>query len=93
MQQQPGASKSPADPLPNPAMRVHALTLSTPQPLENPPKLDSLAPFSDPRIGTDKWPYGIEWLNDAYPIPYWVRQQQEKEAAENREEAATAGKA
>jgi len=28
-----------------------------------------------------KWPHGIEWLNDAYPIPYWVRRQQEADAA------------
>lgn len=27
------------------------------------------------------WPYGIEWLNDTYPIPYWVRQQMQEAAA------------
>jgi len=27
------------------------------------------------------WPYGIEWLGDAYPVPHWVREQQKQEAA------------
>ena len=30
----------------------------------------------------DAWPYGIEWLDDTYPTPYWVRKaREEKEAA------------
>lgn len=37
--------------------------------------------------GTDIWPYGIEWLNDAYPVPYWARKQIEERAA-----AAAGGK-
>ena len=30
--------------------------------------------------GKDRWPYNIEWLNDAYPVPYWARKQQEQDA-------------
>jgi hypothetical protein len=21
------------------------------------------------------WPYGVEWLGDAYPMPHWAREQ------------------
>ncbi len=30
--------------------------------------------------GTDVWPFGIPWLNDAYPVPYMVKQQQQQAA-------------
>lgn len=46
--------------------------------LESPPKLDMVL-FTKGK--DDRWPYGVEWLNDAYPIPYYVRKQQEEEAA------------
>ncbi|KAL6752417.1 hypothetical protein V8C86DRAFT_2755828 [Haematococcus lacustris] len=43
------------------------------------PSLDSMVIFTNSAKGTDKWPFGIEWLKDAYPTPYWVQQQREKE--------------
>ncbi|KAG2425539.1 hypothetical protein HXX76_013583 [Chlamydomonas incerta] len=38
-----------------------------------------------------RWPYGIEWLDDAYPKPYWVKQQEAEAAGarESKEAAAT----
>ncbi|GLI60691.1 hypothetical protein VaNZ11_002895 [Volvox africanus] len=54
-------------------------------------------PRLDMTIYTDgdnsKWPYGIEWLNDAYPVPYWVRKadEEERQRAEGAREPAAAG--
>ncbi|GBF96536.1 hypothetical protein Rsub_09119 [Raphidocelis subcapitata] len=28
-----------------------------------------------------EWPYGVEWLGDAYPLPHWVRRRAEAAAA------------
>ncbi|GLC38755.1 hypothetical protein PLESTM_000772200 [Pleodorina starrii] len=39
-----------------------------------------------------KWPYGIEWLNDAYPVPYWVRKAEEEEKEKEKARAAAAGR-
>ncbi len=52
------------------------------------PRLDSMVIFTDEADGRNEWPYGIEWLNDAYPVPYWVRKAQEDKA---KQQAATAG--
>ncbi|KXZ41040.1 hypothetical protein GPECTOR_915g175 [Gonium pectorale] len=42
---------------------------------------DAMDAFADwPTQHEDfRWPYGVEWLNDAYPVPYWVRKQEEDE--------------
>jgi hypothetical protein len=34
----------------------------------------------------DVWPYGMEWLDDAYPTPYWVKQQQEQQEQQQQEQ-------
>jgi hypothetical protein len=33
-----------------------------------------MARFTDGKRGAP-WPYGVEWLGDAYPVPYFARQQ------------------
>ncbi|GFH25563.1 AAA domain-containing protein, partial [Haematococcus lacustris] len=38
------------------------------------PSLDSMVIFTNSAKGTDKWPFGIEWLKDAYPTPYWLEE-------------------
>ncbi|EFJ47993.1 hypothetical protein VOLCADRAFT_104954 [Volvox carteri f. nagariensis] len=61
---------------------------------EERPKL-SMTIYTDGE--NNKWPYGIEWLNDAYPVPYWVRkaEAEEKEGRQreegSRREIAAAG--
>jgi hypothetical protein len=35
-----------------------------------------------------RWPYGMVWLDDAYPTPYWVKKQREEEAKAATSEAA-----
>eukprot|EP00197_Chlamydomonas_leiostraca_P008695 CAMPEP_0202859898 /NCGR_PEP_ID=MMETSP1391-20130828/1827_1 /ASSEMBLY_ACC=CAM_ASM_000867 /TAXON_ID=1034604 /ORGANISM="Chlamydomonas leiostraca, Strain SAG 11-49" /LENGTH=1006 /DNA_ID=CAMNT_0049538999 /DNA_START=339 /DNA_END=3359 /DNA_ORIENTATION=- len=55
------------------------------------PALDTMSVFTSKERGTDIWPYGIEWLNDAYPVPYWARKQieaREKEKGEAQKAAA-----
>jgi hypothetical protein len=37
------------------------------------------------------WPYGIEWLGDAYPKPHWVKVQEEERRAQAAAAAAAAG--
>ncbi|PNW70940.1 hypothetical protein CHLRE_17g739752v5 [Chlamydomonas reinhardtii] len=37
-----------------------------------------------------RWPYGIEWLDDAYPKPYWVQQQEAEAAAAQAKQPAAA---
>lgn len=58
------------------------------QPLDSPHKLE-MTIFTKGK--DDVWPYGIEWLNDAYPIPYWARKQIEaRQAAEKAAAQAAA---
>eukprot|EP00798_Chlamydomonas_sp_ICE-L_P010874 gene10874-16996_t len=39
--------------------------------------------------GTDRWPYGMDWLDDAYPKPYWVQKQEEEDKAAKEAVGAT----
>jgi hypothetical protein len=36
----------------------------------------AMAPLTGGRRDAE-WPYGVEWLGDAYPLPYWVRKARE----------------
>ncbi|MEW5314131.1 MAG: hypothetical protein WDW38_005651 [Sanguina aurantia] len=45
----------------------------------SPLKLDEMVFNSEGR--QSRWPYGVAWLDDSFPIPYWVRKQQEADAA------------
>lgn len=56
--------------------------------LETPPKLDMVL-FTQGK--DDRWPYGIEWLNDAYPIPYFVKQQMEADEAAKKQQGSEGG--
>jgi len=62
------------------------------QPLtpEQMPKLDEMIIFTDKAKGRDVWPFGIPWLNDAYPIPYWVKQEQKGQGLLQRQQKETA---
>ena len=53
------------------------------------PELDMVI-FTESRT-EQRWPYGVEWLNDAYPVPYWVKQKQEEDNSTSPKAGAGAG--
>ncbi len=55
------------------------------------PGLHDMMTFTDRNVApADEWPYGIEWLNDAYPTPYWVRVAQQKLSQKSEESGGAA---
>lgn len=50
-----------------------------------PPSLETMQIFTSKEKGTDIWPYGIDWLDDACPMPYFAQKQIEARAREQEQ--------